>query len=183
MRDVQIVGAADDFEVSVLVQIVARDRLAEAYREGVLDGENTVRRGRDTEYLRAAGVLGALQHIRRAGDKAVAVASVGDGTQLVLLLHRVAVAVEADAVDAAARNHRLVARSQAVEAVAGVVGTDIDPIVVRLRHLLVLQLDVVEAVGMDVVAVDRNRQVVARAVVRREGVEHPLVVRSGEIDR
>ena len=104
LRDIQIVGAADDLEIGVLVQIVAGDRLAETNGERLLDGQNSIRRGRNTEYLRTTGVLGALQHGRRIGDKTIAVASVGDGTQFVLLLHRVAVAIEANPVDATARN-------------------------------------------------------------------------------
>ena len=124
-----------------------------------------------------------MEHLRGAGNEAVAVACERHSTEVVLLLHGVAPAVETDVVYLAARDTLLGTRCLLVEAVGDVVGADVHPISIGGGVGLVLQLDMVEAVGMDVEAIDRDGDVVACGVVCRLCVEHPLVMGRGQGDR
>ena len=124
-----------------------------------------------------------MEHLRGAGNEAVAVACERHGSKVVLLLHGVASAVETDVVYLAARDTLFGTGSLLVEAVGDVVGADVHPVGIAGGVGLVLQLDMVEAVGMDVEAVDGDGQVVACGVVCRLRVEHPLVMGRGYGDR
>ena len=123
-----------------------------------------------------------MEYSRRAGDEPVPVACETDGTQVVVLFHRVALAVETDIVNLAILNHCLVARSLCVETVVGIVGAEVHPVVVRLVELFVLEFYVVETIRMDIESVNHYGQIVAGTVVRRLCVEYPLVVRCGQVE-
>ena len=103
------------------------------------------------------------------------------GTQVILLLHRVALAVETDVLDTSAGDHRLRARSGIIEAVAVVVRAEVDPSVVGLFTEFVLQFDMIKVLIVHVVSVDHYRQIITRGVLRREGVHRPFVMRCGDI--
>ena len=124
-----------------------------------------------------------MEHLRGASNEAVAVACERHSTEVVLLLHGVAPAVETDVVYLAARDTLLGTRCLLVEAVGDVVGADVHPISIGGGVGLVLQLDMVEAVGVDVEAVDGDGQVVACGVACGLRVKHPLVMRGRHGDR
>ena len=124
-----------------------------------------------------------MEHLRGAGNEAVAVACERHGSKVVLLLHGVASAVETDVVYLAARDTLFGTGSLLVEAVGDVVGADVHPVGIAGGVGLVLQLDMVEAVGVDVEAVDGDGQVVACGVACGLRVKHPLVMRGRHGDR
>ena len=181
--DTRLVGHALELEVVVLVQVVAGDRLREAQLKVIAYAEYGVGGLRVAEQYRRTRILHTANHGRSFAYEARTVAAEAYGTQVVLLLHRVFLAVEAERSDLAVLDHRLVARSQVVQAVLGVERALVHPHLVALLCELVLELDVVEVLVVDIEARDINRQVVAHRVVRREGVHHPVLPRSSYLHR
>ena len=162
--DAGLVGHALEAEVVVLVQVVAGNRLREAELEVVTHAEDAVRRFGVTEDDRRTRILDAADDGRSLVDEARAVSAEADGTQVVLLLHRVALAVEAEGCDTAVDDLLLAARSLIIEAVAGIERAQVHPHVLRLGGELVLELDMIEVLVPDVEAVNFNGHVVTGRV-------------------
>ena len=107
----------------------------------------------------------------------------GNGTQVVFLLDRVVLAIETIVLYLTVLNHLLRAGRRPVEAVVSEVRAEVDPGVIGLSCLFVLQFDMVEVIIVHIKSVDTNRHVVALFVTRREGIQYPLVGRHGDIHR
>ena len=101
------------------------------------------------------------------------------GAQIILLLHRIALAVEPYVIDPSAADHGFVAGSQRIEAVVGVITALVHPSVVALCGEFVLELDVVEVLVVDIKSVNHHGHIPSYRILRRQGVLHPTVVRSG----
>ena len=118
--DAGLVGYTLELEVVVLVEVVTCYRLAEPQLEVIAYAEDGIGRLRFAEQYRRTGVFHAADDGRSLGNKARTVAAERYCAQVILLLHRIALAVEAERSDLAVLDHRLVARSQVVQAVVGV---------------------------------------------------------------
>ena len=119
--DTRLIGIAHNLEVIILVEVVTRDGFVEAQQDHVAHAKDGVRRFRFSKYARYTRILYTAPNRGRAGDEAVAVTAEGYCAQVVLLLHRVALAVETDVLNTTAIDHRLVARSGVIEAVVCIV--------------------------------------------------------------
>ena len=128
----RLVGHALELEVIVLVEVVTCYGFREAQLEVIAYAEHGVGRLRVAEQDRRTRILDAADDGRSLADEARTVAAEADGTQVVLLLHRVTLAVEAERSDLAVLDHRLVARSQVVQAVVGVERALVHPHLVTL---------------------------------------------------
>ena len=179
--DAGFVGVTGYLEVVVLVEVIASNRFVEPQFEIVAYAEYGIGGFGFSEYAWRARILDTAYYFRRAGDKSVTVAAESYGAEVVLLLHRVALAIEPYVLDTAAVDHRLVARSELIEAVLGVVGAEVHPVLVAAGSEFVLELDMVEVLVVDIKSVDHNRQIPSCRVLRREGVHDPVGVRSGDI--
>ena len=175
-RDTRGIGGTYDLEVIILVQVVAGYRFVEAQHQVVAYAQDSIGRLGYAEHTRRTGILHTADHGRRLGDEARTVAAEADSTQVIMLLHRVTLAVEAERRDTAVDDLGLVTRSQVVEAVVGVERTLVDPHILRLGRELVLELDVVEVLMTDIESTDVNRQVVARRIFGREGIHYPVLL-------
>ena len=125
--DAGLVGDALELEVVVLVQVVAGDGFREAELQVIADAEDGVGGFRLAEQDGRTGVLHTADDGRSLAYKARTEAAEADGTQVVLLFHRVALAVETEGLDAAVLYHGLVAGGQVVEAVVGVERAQVHP--------------------------------------------------------
>ena len=115
---------------------------------------------RCSEHTRWTGIFGTADNGRSLGDKTRTVAAERYGTQVVLLLHRVALAVETERHDASVLDHRLVTRGTRIQAVARIERTSGHPHVLRLGRELVLELDMVEVLMPYIKTADADGQVV-----------------------
>ena len=181
LGDFAACGVPGHVEVVHLAQVVHRDVFAEGDADVVVDGQHAVGRFDVAERGGPARVLDARQDGRRTGDESVAVAAVGHGTQVVLLLNRVFLAEEAGLDVAVVANHGAGAVGGGVAGGVGVVTAQVGPVLLALGRDLVLQFDVVEASVVHVEAVDAYGHVVA-LVVGRLGVHQPLVRRRADVD-
>ena len=173
--DTGLVGHATELEVIILIEVVAGYRFAEAELEVVAYAEDSVRRFGVAEEDRRTGILDTADDGRSLADEARTIAAETYGTEVVLLLHRVTLAVEAERSDTAVLNHRLIARSLVVKAVVGIERAGVHPHLVALLRQFVLELDMVEVLVVDIKSADVYRQVIAYRVVQREGVHHPVL--------
>ena len=172
----------NNLEVGILIEQVAGYGLTKAERNNTAHRENTISRRGCAEEFGSARIFHTMEHFGCSGNKAVAIACECHSAQVIFLLHRVATAVETDIVDFTARDALFGAGSQLIEAVRSVVGADVHPIGIGGGMRLILQLDMVEAIGVDVEAIDRNGQVVACGVSCSLRVEYPLVMGSRHAD-
>ena len=143
--------------------------------------ENAVRRFGFAEDNRYACILDTGQYRRRFGDIRCTVAAEGNGAEVILLLHRVALAIESDILDPSGIHHRFGARSGVVVRTVGVERAEVHPSVIGLLAEFVLELDMVEVRVLDVVAIDHDRLVPTRRVFGRERVHHPFIVRRRDV--
>ena len=155
------VGHTHDLEIVILVQVVAGYGFVEAQFEVRAYAEDGIGRLRCTKDARGTGIFRAADDRRSLGDEARTVAAEGYGTQVVLLLYRVALAVEAEGHNTAVLNHRLIAGGLLVERFIGIERTLVDPHILRLGGEFVLELDMVEVLMVDIKAADLYRQEIA----------------------
>ena len=181
--DTGLVGITGHLEVIVLIEVVTGYRFVEPQCEVVSHTEDSVSGFRLSEHARRTGIFRSRQHGGRAGDEARTVTAERYGAQVVLLLHRVTLAVEAIVLYLAVLDHLLRAGCVLIEAVVCKIRAEIHPCVFGLRGLLVLQLDMVEVIIVDVKSIDADREIIALLVLRREGIHDPLVGRRGDIHR
>ena len=120
-RQTDIIGHAQQLEVIILVQIIAGYRFIETQKQIATDAEDAVSGFGLTEDARWTRILNTGEHRGRTVDKPASIAAEGYGTQVVLLLHRVALAIEMYIIDTPAFNHRFVARSGVIERVVSVI--------------------------------------------------------------
>ena len=111
------------------------------------------------------GVLDSNEDRRSTVDKTVAVAAEGDGPQVVLLLHRVTLAVEADVLNTSGGDHRFITGSSVIERVVIVIAALVNPCLIGLGSEFVLELDMVEAAVVDIKSVNRHRQIPSYGVL------------------
>ena len=134
LRDTGSIGDAKNLEVIILVEPVTGYRFAEPQFDIVLQRQDAVGGQCLTEQHRRTGVLGAADDGRSLGDKARTVAAERYGTQVVVEFLRVALAIEAERLDAAVDDLRFVARSKVIQAVVGVERALVHPRFVILRR-------------------------------------------------
>ena len=182
LRDTRVVGYAEDLEVIVLVQPITGDGFAKAHRYIVLERQDTVGGTCLAEQYGRTGVFRTADDRRSLADEARSVAAVGDGTQVVVQFFRIALAVEAESLDAAVLYLGFVACRLVIQAVVGIERALGYPGIVVLRRELVLELDMIEVLMMDIEAIDGNGQVVAYRVACRQGIHHPFIARIGDAD-
>ena len=104
------------------------------------------------------------------------------GAQIILLLHRIALAVEPYVIDPSAADHGFVAGGQRIEAVVGVITALVHPGVIALSGEFVLELNMVKFLVIDIKSVNHNGHIPSYRILRRQGVLHPAVVRSRQVD-
>ena len=92
------------FEVVDVAQVVASYWLRELDEDVVADAQDAVGRLRRSEGYGTAGILDALQHLRRTRQVATGMAAVGHGTDVVILLYGIHLAIERCHDDARGRN-------------------------------------------------------------------------------
>ena len=112
-----------------------------------------------SEHSRATSVLHSRQHLRCSRYESVAVTAEGYGAQVILLLHRIALTVEADILYLSAAYEFLVAGRRFVEALIVVIRAEVHPFVLRLSGELILQFDMIEALVMHIISVNHHRQI------------------------
>ena len=128
--------------------------------------ENAVRRFGFAEHDGHTGILDTGEYGRCFRDIGRTIAAEGHSAQVVLLLHRVALAIESDILDPSGIHHRFGARCFVVVRAVGVERAEVDPSVVGLHAQLVLELDMVEVRILNVVSVNHDRLVPTRRVFR-----------------
>ena len=146
-------------EVIVLIQIIAGYRFVEAKQYLVIAGKNTIRRIGFAKYARHACILYTAHDCRWTCDESVSVAAERYSAQVILLLHRVTLAVETDILDTSAADHSLRTRCPLIEAVVRIIRAEVDPCFVALRRQFVLELDMIEITIVHIKAVDDYRQI------------------------
>ena len=181
--DTGFVGITGHLEVIILIEVVTGDGFVEAQLEVVSHAEDSISGFGLTEHTRVARIFDTGQYLGAAGDEARAVTAERYGAQVILLLHRVALAIETEVLDLTVLNHALRAGCQLIEAVLLIVRAEVDPCVVGVGRQFVLQLDMVEVVVVDIKAVNAYRHVVALLVFGREGIHDPFVGRRGDMYR
>ena len=115
--DAGLVGHTKQAEVVVFVEVVAGDRFAETQLEMIAHRQDAVHRFGIAEEHRHAGVLDAADDGRCLVYIARAVTAERYGTQVIFLLHRVALAIEAEGHDTSVLYHRFVTRCLLIEAI------------------------------------------------------------------
>ena len=81
-------------EVINLAQVIASEGLRELNDDIVANSQNTVGRLWCTKGYRQTGILDTFQYLRRACQEAITIATVVDGTDVVVLLYGVNLAIE-----------------------------------------------------------------------------------------
>ena len=172
----RLVGLAHHLEVGGGLQVVVLYVFREVEDDVVAGAQDAVLGLGCAEELRAARVLHAGEHLRLRGEERISVPAEEHGAKVVALLHHRTLAEEAGHDVAVLGNHGLRAAGSAVERRVGIVATQVGPVVVAARGLLVLELYMVEVVLVLVEAVDDHGQIPALALLlRRVAVHDPLV--------
>ena len=181
--DTGMVGDAEELEVIILIEVITGYRFIEPQQQMVAYTEDGIRRFGIAEHTRRTGVFRSTDNRRSLRYKSRTVAAEADGAQVILLLHRVPLTVETELRNTSVLNHRFIACSECIEAVAGVERTLVHPFLLALRGEFILELDMVEVLMMDIESADVHRQVVSDRIVRREGIHHPVLTRHLDADR
>ena len=119
-RDTGLVGDACEIEIIVGIEIIAGDGFAEPQLEIIAYPEHAVDRLGLPEHAGRTGILDSADDRRCLMDIARTVPAEGHGTQVVLLLDRVFLAVETEGHDASVLDHGFVAGCLIIEAVLGI---------------------------------------------------------------
>ena len=175
--DTGLVGIAYELEVIILIEVVTGDGFVEPKQQVIAYAQDGVSRQCLAEYARYTRIFYTALNRGCAGDEAIAVTTEGYCSQVVLLLHRVALAVETDVLNTTAIDHRLVARSGIIEAVVCIVRAEVHPVIVAMGSEFVLELNMVEVLIVHIKSVDDDRHVPTRRVLRRERIHDPVVMR------
>ena len=110
-------------------------------------------------------------------------AAVIDGTQVVVLLHRIFLAIERSDDDAVAGDRIGHAAGFLPQGFVSIVSAGAHPVFLSLSGELVLQFDVVEAGEVDIETINAYRHIpcLALAVVWAFGVDYPMVARRADV--
>ena len=175
---------AQHLEVVNLTQVVAGNGLGEGNLDVIADVQDAVNGFGCSEQTRQTGILDTAQNGRRGGEEASGMTSIDHGTQVVVLLYGVGLAIEGSHDDAVIGDGVGYSAGLSHEAAVGIVRADVHPVLIALCRELVLQLDVVEAASVHVEALDAYRHIprLALAVVWALGVDHPVVARHSHLD-
>ena len=173
-----LIGFTHHLEIGGGLQVVTLDTLREVEYHALASCQHAFLGVGLAEQLRTSRILHTAEYLRTIGQQTVAITNEDNGSQVIGFLHDLTLSVELGIDVAVLRDHGIRATGSLIECRVGIESTEVGPVVVTTRGLLILELDMVEVLlGLVIAADDYGQVPAAYRVIRRIGIHDPLVAR------